>query len=398
MRNLTKMSWMVALFATSLLGTSCSQQDDVTGGQGDGNVVRISIKGAKSAITRVDGGTQAGVGDENVVEAGWVVFARNESNDKYKAVTAAGADGATAAAVVTNVPVGTTIYVVANMDAAQIVDPRGGSTWAQFIALTDITEAEIKGLIETQLKATLQGYSAALQANSAAPNFAGAGMLMTGTGVVPAGHGTIDMVISLQREYAKVNLSVDHSPGAAFDGLGGTSINSVDDVAVRRVPTRISPFNLGQADTWYCPAPFVKDEGANNETFTAGASEFRYVYNVNGWNAGVANGTANFYTTPSYVRTKGAAVAVIVKASITADFGTGEETKDRYFRAIVADNDYPAGYSTATAKNTIYNLTATINSLGHESEDDALWSDAVDLNVTVTVADWIVRNVTTDFE
>lgn len=422
------------LFFVSMLAiatwTSCSQNDALSSGEGTSQVssVRITVSGGKGVSTRVGGTPQTGVGGENIIGAGWVVFAQDDTrntagNKLYRMYTATGTgtNGMLQSVTADNITVGSNIYVLANLNTNAVTQGNGTAiTWTDFSARTDITEAEIVDLVNAQTKATINTFSTALQADPTNPDFTTHRMLMTGKAVAPSPvtGNTANLRIELQREYAKVNLVVENQLGTNFPTTPTTpaapSVNSVDEAYVRRVVPKISPFlpvNVGVAgeqvrpDTWYSPvgAGFIKDESGNTDAPTTNATEFRYVYAVNDWNgaAGVS-GTASFYVTPNYSRTKASSTAVIVKANVTADFdgdGTMDAAADRYYRAIIADAEYPYnGFDFMTDKNTIYNINATINSLGHPTEDDALHSDAVDLTVSITIQDWRLRDVITDFE
>lgn len=411
--------------------TGCSQNDDLSSDEGTSQTgsVRITVSGGKGVSTRVAGTPQTGVGGENIIGTNWVVFAQDDTrntagNKLYRMYTATGAgtDGAVQSVTADNITVGSNIYVLANLNTNAVTQGNGTSIiWTDFSTRTDITEAEIVDLVNAQTKATINTFSTALQADHSNPDFTTHRMLMTGKAVAPSPvtGNAANLTIELQREYAKVNLVVEDQVGGNFPTTPTTPaaprVNSVDEAYVRRVVPKISPFlpvNVGVAgeqvrpDTWYSPvgAGFIKDTSANTAVAPtpANATEFRYVYAVNDWD-GTANvpGTVSFYVSPNYTRTKASATAVIVKANVTADFnGDGTNTTaDRFYRAIIADAGYPyPGFGFMTGKNTIYNINATINSLGHPTEDDALHSDAVDLTVSITIQDWRLRDVTTDFE
>ena len=374
-------------FAAVMAFASCSKEDNGARIPGT-KTVEISIN--SGSTSRAAGTAINGVGTENDINA-WVAFAQSSTDGLYVAAHASTSAGK---ATFTSVPVGSVVYVIANATPANLATalPADGAT--------GISLATIEGIVENVVKTQLNTKSNLL--NSTPGNPSVAQMLMTGSGVVlnspmdnAAGEtDKVKLTISLEREYAKVNFTARATPGTNVTAVGGT-INSIDEISVHRVVNRVSPFKTQSAE-WYIPkSPYVADASVNAGTPAAGASDLVFKYTQ----TGTGDKTQRFYTTPNYSALDAYATTVIVKATITANFGPDANftNAERYYRAFVYDTDIAAEKG-ITLKNTIYNITAIINGPGEGTEEEALENDNVDLNIYVEAKYWNVRTTTVNME
>lgn len=378
--------------AALVLGmTSCSKDNDTASvDKGVMKTVEVSIK--SSGFTRAAAADEAGVGKENDI-TNWFAFAKHATDNDYTCVEVTSSTGI---ASFTKVPVGSTVYVVANPAAATMTGISNGAT---------VTEATITGLIESVIKADLQANTAALQASAAAP--AVNPMLMSGSAKVsanadPSDSKKVKVTVQLQREYAKVNMTVlpvaGTQVGTESDTESKITIDEITKISAYRVVKRISPFKTQLAEWYIKKTPYVGDDSVDNTTEPVGASDFVYHYTP-------ATGQAqSFYVTPNYAGLSAYATAVIVEAKVTGKWnGLNYDGQKRYYRAFVyddsiVDTDGNKIEEGKTLKNMIYNITGEIKGIGEGTPGEALDKDNVDLNVYVEVKNWQVRVIGVDME
>ena len=366
---------LLAAFVAVFALVSCNKEDD--GGIPTTKTVEVSIK--SGADIRAAGTAIDGVGQENQIN-NWIAYAKNSTDANYTAATATGAGSKV---TFTSVPVGSTVYVVANYTASL---PTG----------TAVTLAQIEAAVESISKATLDLKTIALR--TAVSNPLVGSMLMTGSASVlnapmdATDTDKVKLTVGLDREYAKVNFTVMGSGGAAIPGV---SINSIDDISVHRVVNRVSMFKKQNAEWYIVKTPaYVPDISANGGPSTTGASDYVFHFPT----SGSGSKTSNFYVLPNYAGLDAYATAVVVKANISGIIGGVTYTNaDRYFRAFVYDTDIAAERG-ITLKNTIYNITATINGAGEGDIPTVLENDNIDLNVYVEVKKWNVRTTTVNMD
>lgn len=400
------MKKILILAVAAMAIVACKKETGTTPNDQIANTVEVRIK---TGSTYAAGAAEDGVGKENAITDGWVAFAKNKDGDNYTAAVATGT-GADSRATFIGIPVNSTVYVFAN--SVHLVNATGQP--ATMPTGTAVTKAQIEALIEAVDKTELGDKNTALQASLTAPEVAS--IPMSGTGIVPATpfdptvgqEDKVKLTIGLERELSKVQLTVSKTPKA--DGklaLATGTIDGIDNVAVRRIVKRVSPFvtfhstNTGNAGAvenaeWFIKkTPYIKDDRTESAENITNRSDYGFEYAmVDGADAV----TQNFYVTPNYAQLPAYATAVIIEARISGTVdGVVYTNTPRFYRAYVYDADLTAEKG-ITLKNAIYKINATISGVGSPTEEEALDKDNVDLNVYVEVKKWAVRAFDVDME
>lgn len=358
----TKGLWLMAA-ATLVAFGSCSNNDEVSEGTQTKAFSEMTLRLASPSTYAVS----TPEGTESVLTK-TLVFINTADDDKgsnpsYKLVELAAGVKQTTVKFPMNA---TTVFVFANVPANVETAAKACTTEAAFSALTEkIEKSYIGGL------------------NSVNGSF-----IMSGKAVInnAAGISPYTLPITLNRDVAKVALRVNKIAMDKGTGLPMATniLKEVTSITVNRAAQFIAPFKMDGGNTSGYTMPlgdedngYHMDAGANNSTATPDATDYTFKYPYAGLKDQDAYIFAPFYVLPNYA-TKAATGTIIVLEAITTP---GDVI--RYYKARIS-NDL---MSYVTAKNTQYNITATI--VGEGSIDPNPGENQKnDLIVTVSVADW----------
>lgn len=355
----------VALAALAMVSCSKDNNTDVDIAS---KTLRVTVGGKATKAA----GDEKSKGDESNI-ASFAVFAKAGDAGKYVCKLATGTP---LTAEMTGVKSNTDVYVIANYANTEISEK-------------EYTEAEIKALQETILKADIEAFGTALRLDSEDPDFGAKAMLMTGyaekIGNVADADGTILLTVNVDREFSKVDVGTPVvKPSSAFETEltdKSVTVNGIQQYFIRRVAPINNYFgNLSLptadvADVW--PAD-------NGYRIIGAATEKLY------------------YVTRNDAKSKTQSTAVVYKMQYqsTQELIIGGTTYpanapfSRFYKAYVTNADQTA---TTTAKNTFFQFNNAITGWGAEDEEGAL-TEEVDLDVVLTVKDWNVLPIEVDMK